>query len=203
MLVENGADINQTMFCNYTALYAAMESSSLHKFEIANYLLDNGADIHVYVEGTTTFKKSIVWALLSNNGSTTESATLKKEGYEFFVRCVGMGARLDNTGYYGHLLLDACEYGNNLPMIEYMVEMLSCDVNMQIKGWTPLMVAAYGWGHNDEVEVVKYLLEQGADTTLTNENGETAYDLAVRMDNTEIMAVLKPDTENNNGAKTA
>ena len=55
MLVENGADINQTISNNYTALYASIESSSLHKFEIANYLIDNGADIHVCVEGYTTY----------------------------------------------------------------------------------------------------------------------------------------------------
>lgn len=165
LLVEAGADVHQKTTYEMTPLFAAIDSRSLHKFEIANYLLDNGADIHMYANGYIYKNESILAYLLDENGYSTTSKTLIQEGYEFFVRCVEMGAELEGVSDRGHLLLDACERENNLPMVAYMIETLGCDVNMEINGQTPLYVATL---HKESI-LVEYLLSQGA---IEDENGE-------------------------------
>ncbi|XP_040818835.1 ankyrin repeat and SAM domain-containing protein 6 isoform X1 [Ochotona curzoniae] len=71
-----------------------------------------------------------------------------------------------------------------LPLVQLLVER-HADVDKQdnVHGWTALMQATY---HGNK-EVVRYLLNQGADVTLRTKNGYTAFDLA--------MLLSEPDTE--------
>lgn len=61
-----------------------------------------------------------------------------------------------------------------LPLVQLLVEK-NADVDKQdnVHGWTALMQATY---HGNK-EVVKYLLNQGADVNLRAKNGYTAFDL--------------------------
>ncbi|XP_058158605.1 LOW QUALITY PROTEIN: ankyrin repeat and SAM domain-containing protein 6 [Dasypus novemcinctus] len=71
-----------------------------------------------------------------------------------------------------------------LPLVELLVERRA-DVDRQdgVHGWTALMQATY---HGNK-EIVKYLLNQGADVSLRAKNGYTAFDL--------VMLLSDPDTE--------
>uniref|UniRef100_A0A287DD23 Ankyrin repeat and SAM domain-containing protein 6 n=1 Tax=Ictidomys tridecemlineatus TaxID=43179 RepID=A0A287DD23_ICTTR len=71
-----------------------------------------------------------------------------------------------------------------LPLVQLLVER-HADVDKQdsVHGWTALMQATY---HGNK-EIVKYLLNQGADVTLRAKNGYTAFDL--------VMLLNDPDTE--------
>ncbi|XP_037653563.1 ankyrin repeat and SAM domain-containing protein 6 isoform X3 [Choloepus didactylus] len=71
-----------------------------------------------------------------------------------------------------------------LPLVQLLVERRA-DVDKQdsVHGWTALMQATY---HGNK-EVVKYLLNQGADVSLRAKNGYTAFDL--------VMVLNDPDTE--------
>ncbi|XP_028349569.2 ankyrin repeat and SAM domain-containing protein 6 isoform X1 [Physeter macrocephalus] len=71
-----------------------------------------------------------------------------------------------------------------LPLVQLLVER-HADVDKQdsVHGWTALMQATY---HGNK-EIVKYLLNQGADVTLRAKNGYTAFDL--------VMLLSDPDTE--------
>uniref|UniRef100_A0A8I5ZZA2 Ankyrin repeat and SAM domain-containing protein 6 n=1 Tax=Rattus norvegicus TaxID=10116 RepID=A0A8I5ZZA2_RAT len=71
-----------------------------------------------------------------------------------------------------------------LPLVQLLVEK-HADMNKQdsVHGWTALMQATY---HGNK-EIVKYLLNQGADVTLRAKNGYTAFDL--------VMLLNDPDTE--------
>ncbi|XP_020008354.2 ankyrin repeat and SAM domain-containing protein 6 isoform X2 [Castor canadensis] len=71
-----------------------------------------------------------------------------------------------------------------LPLVQLLVER-HADIDKQdsVHGWTALMQATY---HGNK-EVVKYLLNQGADVTLRAKNGYTAFDL--------VMLLNDPDTE--------
>ncbi|XP_058550772.1 ankyrin repeat and SAM domain-containing protein 6 isoform X1 [Neofelis nebulosa] len=71
-----------------------------------------------------------------------------------------------------------------LPLVQLLVERRA-DIDKQdsVHGWTALMQATY---HGNK-EVVKYLLNQGADVTLRAKNGYTAFDL--------VMLLSDPDTE--------
>ncbi|XP_013849156.1 ankyrin repeat and SAM domain-containing protein 6 isoform X3 [Sus scrofa] len=63
-----------------------------------------------------------------------------------------------------------------LPLVQLLVER-HADVDKQdsVHGWTALMQATY---HGNK-EIVKYLLNQGADVTLRAKNGYTAFDLVM------------------------
>ncbi|XP_076996302.1 ankyrin repeat and SAM domain-containing protein 6 [Tamandua tetradactyla] len=71
-----------------------------------------------------------------------------------------------------------------LPLVQLLVERRA-DVDKQdsVHGWTALMQATY---HGNK-EIVKYLLNQGADVSLRAKNGYTAFDL--------VMLLNDPDTE--------
>ncbi|XP_039090679.1 ankyrin repeat and SAM domain-containing protein 6 [Hyaena hyaena] len=71
-----------------------------------------------------------------------------------------------------------------LPLVQLLVERRA-DIDKQdsVHGWTALMQATY---HGNK-EIVKYLLNQGADVTLRAKNGYTAFDL--------VMLLSDPDTE--------
>ncbi|KAM7037067.1 ankyrin repeat and SAM domain-containing protein 6 [Passerculus sandwichensis] len=71
-----------------------------------------------------------------------------------------------------------------LPLVQFLVEK-KADIDKQdnVHGWTALMQATYHGNKN----VVKYLLNQGADVNLRAKNGYTAFDL--------IMLLNDPDTE--------
>ncbi|XP_017830464.3 ankyrin repeat and SAM domain-containing protein 6 isoform X1 [Callithrix jacchus] len=71
-----------------------------------------------------------------------------------------------------------------LALVQLLVEK-HADVDKQdsVHGWTALMQATY---HGNK-EIVKYLLNQGADVTLRAKNGYTAFDL--------VMLLNDPDTE--------
>nr|XP_055206018.1 ankyrin repeat and SAM domain-containing protein 6 isoform X6 [Gorilla gorilla gorilla] len=71
-----------------------------------------------------------------------------------------------------------------LALVQLLVER-HADVDKQdsVHGWTALMQATY---HGNK-EIVKYLLNQGADVTLRAKNGYTAFDL--------VMLLNDPDTE--------
>jgi Ankyrin repeats (many copies) len=62
------------------------------------------------------------------------------------------------------------------------------DVNvLNIEGMTPLMAAA----SNNLNEMAKLLLEHGADPLIVDAAGETAYDIALRMEHTSAATVLQ------------
>ncbi|XP_030650854.1 ankyrin repeat and SAM domain-containing protein 6 isoform X2 [Nomascus leucogenys] len=71
-----------------------------------------------------------------------------------------------------------------LALVQLLVER-HADIDKQdsVHGWTALMQATY---HGNK-EIVKYLLNQGADVTLRAKNGYTAFDL--------VMLLNDPDTE--------
>lgn len=61
------------------------------------------------------------------------------------------------------------------------------DVNEVSNGLTPLMFAA----RYNKVEILKYLLEKGADKQIKDERGKTALKYAENSNSTESVAVLK------------
>ncbi|VAW66326.1 hypothetical protein MNBD_GAMMA11-1381 [hydrothermal vent metagenome] len=66
------------------------------------------------------------------------------------------------------------------------------DLNIRnIEGTTPLMAAAE-YGVED---IAKILLENGAETTVVNNNNESAYDIAIKNKHLNIAKLLSPDKD--------
>ena len=76
-------------------------------------------------------------------------------------------------------------YGNQVPILQYLIEKQKCDVDKETEsGNTPLHVASL----TGSVEAVQYLLEHGANKEAKNKKGETPYHYAL---NDQIKALLK------------
>lgn len=72
--------------------------------------------------------------------------------------------------------------------------LLRVGINLNVKnieGITPLMAAA----RYNTVDIAKILLENGALPSMMNNDGETAFDIAVRMGNHDMARLLDPNAD--------
>ena len=79
----------------------------------------------------------------------------------------------------GHIAFGACYSDYNLYMLKYLFENYEIDVNMRsIKDnqETMLMKTVQNGG---AIKICEYLLSQGADKSLLNNEGQTVYDIAL------------------------
>ena len=77
-----------------------------------------------------------------------------------------------------------------VPIIQYLVESGVYDIDAVCgsEGETALICAAK---RDNGISAIKVLLDHGADKTIKDDNGKTAYDYAVENGNTELAEVLK------------
>ncbi|MCU0104552.1 ankyrin repeat domain-containing protein [Acholeplasma vituli] len=183
-LVEAGANV---IFINSitkrTPLIDALESYEVNRFLIANYLVDQGADVHHSIT-----KHGIGNALAE---SIFYYGVSMKESYDFFQRMIS----LDGNPYIyvspGNILLKSAFEKHKLVMV-YLLENDLFDVNVVNKaGFSALMFLARFTIDELNIEMVNILLEYDADKTLVNEDGMTAYDYALETGNPKLIELLR------------
>ena len=176
LLVEAGADVNFIEPTRkWTPIGAALSYRNVDRIKIANYLMDNGADV----------TDEIASILVGYRNGSKE--TLKEqEEYDLFIRMINTGANLSPELGAGDNLLRLAAKTDNLLIVKYLVEEKNMDVNINTYyGLTPLMECYH-------IDIVKYLLEKGANKDAKNDIGETAYDRAVKFGKgEEIINILK------------
>ena len=89
----------------------------------------------------------------------------------------------DNDGWN---LLHFASRGGNPEVIELMLSHVPCIDSRTKKGSTPLMIAAL----DDKLQAVKYLLKQGADPSLQDNNGWNLLHFASRGGNPEVIELM-------------
>ncbi len=102
--------------------------------------------------------------------------------------------KVDQVDYYGFTALCWATYYGNYGIINYLVNQ-GADINFRTtirygdiwKGSTPLIIASY-YGYEN---VVRLLLSKNAERSITNDEGSTALDYAVRFDFAKIASLLK------------
>jgi len=77
-------------------------------------------------------------------------------------------------------------YKGDLATVKKFVE-YGANINEESNGMTPLMFAA----RYNKVDIIKYLLEKGADKSVKDERGFTAVKYAELSNSAEAMAILK------------
>jgi ankyrin repeat protein len=158
MLIELGADVNG-------GDYGASENPLMHAarhghLEIAQYLLENGADIEAR----------------SYEGNTPLLFAAWEGQLEMIQFLIKKGADINSTNDMNwNALMQACLQGF-YSLAKILVEKGS-DVNLvdKEKGATPLMLVA----HSCSKQIVKLLLENGADKSAKDKKGKTAGDYAL------------------------
>lgn len=199
ILTEYGADVNERTSNDWTPLIFAANDERLpeERFSTVNFLLERGADVRAQtMEGWTALHRAVVCQdlalveLLLQHGADTTAEAASHMAKEFFT-----GARLRE-----HMETLRVSEGSDLnPLVSHetalhwvaergpreVVQLLldyGADVNARdSSGATPLIRAVkngkvQGWEINPDV--IKLLLENGAEEQVKDVEGKTARDWA-------------------------
>ena len=180
ILLENGADPNVIdRMINRSPLIFALESGKADRFKIAHLLIDYGADITY--EDKRGFTPLISSLLLTYD----DSEKTKREEFELFKRI--LEAYGIDKAKKEPILQEAATFGNRLA-VDYILKNNIQNINyISDVGETPLMGTAFT---NDD-EMCRYLLENGADKSIRDNEGKTAYDYAVQYGHKEVAELCK------------
>lgn len=187
-LLNAGASINCKTDDGRTPFWIAVENDLQ---EIAEYLLDEGADphqkggysypIHEAVRnGNIDILKKLLDLGISIDCETEEGKTplwiaVEREHQEIAQYLISKVANLhQRAGYHGHTPLHEATYLGNIKTIEKLLA-AGASIDFEIeKGKTALWIAV----RIESQEIVDYLIQKGASTDLQNEYGETLQEMA-------------------------
>ena len=182
LLLDSGADINKKdNYTGQTPLLAALHGTKSNRFSIAMFLLENGADPYAVQIASSPIKKSLI-VLDSDNAQTI------KEGFELFKYLMEQKVSMDIPVGKQNALTFAAVY-SNYNAVEYLIEENYFDVDSKDSaGNTALIVAT----KNNETQIIQLLLQLGADKSIKDAEGKTAYDYAVELELVDFLEILKP-----------
>ncbi len=169
MLLDHGADLNATDVFKYAMMHYACAIGNIPVVEI---ILTRNRDLINTI--STIGETPLFVATISEQLAVVKR--LLKEHADPNIQHIRGGTPLHYASSVGYLLI--------------VQELLHhhADPNIQMTdGITPLMAATFK-GH---LSIVQLLLQSGADPTLKDhDNGQTALDIAVRKDHSEIIDIL-------------
>lgn len=178
-MVNAGANVNVVEpILKNTPLSCALGTVNESRIEIANYLIDRGANVKEEIF-------FIFWISCINDDGTKNVAKEKAE-YKLFLRMVNNGANiLEKSRYYDGSILHVSASMDNLLTVKYLVENYNIDINiLDNENRTELF-------YYDDVDTAKYLIEHGADKNIKDNNGKSAYEYALKNKNKDIAELLK------------
>lgn len=156
------------------AFTALMIAANYGFYEMVDILLGANADVNAQSEGGATALS------LCMSPKYDESAKIAK-------RLIEAGARVNLASGGGNTpLMEAC-YQGNVVVINLLIQ-AGADVNAKNQfNETPLMSVLVG---GDEPLLVTTLIANGADRAIVNSDGETAADIAHRLQRTNSFVLL-------------
>ncbi len=183
ILLKNGADPNFFFNGDFSSLEATFYSGPRTEdaYQIIKLLIDYGADPNKY--GSYYFPDTLVMAIKPS-----------VENYDTKI----LRLLLDNgllTCPNATNILHTIILNDNLELVSEMVNDYGWDINLcNGKGKTPLVyTVSYNYkSRQPELSTIETLLSLGADPTIRDNDGKTAYDYAVELGYTEIAEILKP-----------
>lgn len=193
-LVESGADVNKlssnvvTSYPLETVIREGYRISSSWK-ETIIYLVENGADY-----SSEYYNELIPFGIVGNIGKDDNTARMQevRELLEYFVE---RGVTVPQSAEYVHTygttnVLGTAAACNQALACEYIIELGVYDIDAICgsEGETALICAAR---RNKGIAATKVLLDHGADKTIKDDNGKTAYDYAIENGNAELAELLK------------
>ena len=205
-LLENGANIHERTISGETALTLAAHAGHAH---IVHWLIQKGSLVNCYSLNTSALCVAIgndhrnVVETLVEAGAILNAVYQDSDNPDMFVSPVHGAAALENAfilrcliehGAYGDKYcplvgtpLGIAAVSGNLECLKYLVEERRFDINKsQGEQCTPLMFASAA----GNLEPVKYLVQHGADVNLMNNDRNTALELAISENHTDISNFL-------------
>ena len=198
-MLDLGAESNQKTSKGKTALMLAAAGGFTDTVKV---LVDRGADVNIRDNYDTT---ALIAAATAGHAET--AVVLLEYGADPTFKDSSGGSALSNATFFGHTdvvlaLLDKMPelpsaVGNELLLLaaglghrEIADALLKKGVNVNargIKDRTPIMAAAAF----NKIELVRLLIEHGADVSVSDEEGATALKVAENKGNHEIASLLR------------
>ena len=176
-LIEAGVDIN---YQEESAGATALIMSAMYNFgDIARYLIGKGADISIKNNAGHT-------ALMASAGSSEEVFDL------LVANGADMSVKLeDGTSAFmlsiSGVMSDFVGFGNARKLLDNGADVDESFTSGPAEGYTCLMMAA----RNQRPDIVKFLVENGANVNAKAANGNTPLTLAKEEEDQEMVALLK------------
>lgn len=169
ILIENGADIHRE---GELPFLITISWDHPNRYENAKYFLNHGTDI-------THFRSPPINYLATTDASAKRKAEdvkilrlLVDYGYDV-KKPVKAEASWATDQIHQSLILRELSSYDHIPLLKYLLEEQGYDINLQDEktGETVLIFAI----QDQNVEMVKYLLSQGADATIPTKTWKTDY----------------------------
>jgi ankyrin repeat protein len=188
LLLENGADANKIHSTEDSPLEITCKMGNEKRLEIVRLLVDYGATL-------TSDKRNMFVNYKHQKYQSYVMLIVVETDYEDTISLIeyfeSRGEQIDKMYSQGSLLHYACHVGNS-SVIKYLVSERGLDINANNQnGATPLIVYTYPSKHKG-IEGLNFLLENGADKSVRDNAGMTAYDRAIKNGDTEFAELLKP-----------
>lgn len=181
VLLENGADPNFFFEQSFSPLEAAIIGPlNQNSVTIVKLLIDHGADINGYGSDCP------ILIQLSRRIGIGESNIYE---YELFQFLLDSGADCNWNGY-NRVMFNVAEVGNLEIASDYFNNRKYNINDLDLEGRNVLIVAVQREDTSDMLGLIKLLLKCGADKTIIDQNGYTAYDYAVQKGYNEIATLL-------------
>lgn len=186
-LVEAGADVN----CNdgLTPLSITFTGKKDNWYEIAWYLIDNGASLNYRTEYSGGFTSVLYDIVQPKSGSALPDYIPEKydEVYAVFRYAV-KNCDKDSVDWQRVFCECASIGSSRIEIMKYLLDEGLCTADYGFSGdMTPLMFAA----RDSDKETVQFLLDCEVNKDYVDEDGMTALDYAINFDNFEVVGILK------------
>ena len=184
LLIENGADVN----CNdgLTPLSITYSSKVDNWYEISLLLLQNGASLD-YTTEYSGEKSSVLQDIVqvrSGAGAPGYIPESKEEVINAFKYAL---ENCDHKNVDWMRVLQHSVSNDRIEIVKLLLDQGYCTINDISVGMTALMFAA----RDSTPEMVQFLLDYGADPSITSADGKTAHDYAVQSNNKDVITILE------------
>lgn len=187
ILINHGAEVNCIdPTIHSTPLIMTLSSTNQNRFQIANLLIENGANVIVGADdhGENVLSAATCLSLNSNDSEKEASLAMFDEIVKIYINN-GLNIKEASCNCY-NVYFYACKEGN-LKVVEYLLNHGYFNIDeTSPNGGTALMQAV----RSKQELIVQFLIEQGADPYILDNSGNSPYDYAVRNGNQKIMELL-------------
>ena len=185
LLIENGADVN----CNdgLTPLSVTYSIKVDNWYIIAQILIENGASLN-YITDYSGGNSSVLQDIVKVR-SKAALPEYKPESKEEVMKAFNYAVEnCDHSNVNWMLVMQHSVSNDRIEIVKFLLDQGYCTINDTSRGGlTALMFAA----RDSTIEMVQVLLDYGADKSIKDNYGKTAYDYAVQSNHKDIISLLE------------
>ncbi len=196
-LVQAGAQVNGGRPGDFSPIQCTLLTYDKEDYAIIRYLISRGADMskayHSASGRTPLLYIAEMWPAVEKEGAWSYDENQAKKVLKLYKLVLKHTPKSERKEPDEETSLMAAAASQNLLLIDYLVKEESAEVNAKDEeGKTALFyVLPNGDQKNWQEETVQLLVNNGADKTITDQRGKTAYDYAAETSDTYLAELLQ------------